>query len=441
MSASPRWIGLVLLAPMFAVAYVACAPIEPRPVRPLSPPPTTVAPRGPDWLSKNAEGELVVPRTVQIHLTDLDGTESIELADASGRSRVVSRLRGGVAIDGTVGRVTEGQPLRLAGPVVIRGRIHEGELFVATHSKGGLEASVRLALETYIAGVVAAELPIWSAEPAELEAQAIAARTFATAAIAKRRKDGEPARLTDGVLDQAYRGSYDGRSSRGSETVAARLRAAVQRTTGQVLVRGDRLEEARYHAACGGHTANFADVFAEEVKRYDARGPTGRPCPSCRARAQKEQANGWPDAERPLSWVVTLGPDQLARLGTTFELGGPLSRIEAVRTDPFGRWLEARVIGDQAGAKTVTIPFDAIRRALGYGELKSALIDALAPAAGTPIPRGASLRLQGRGRGHGVGLCQEGARDLARNGSTAEEILRHYYPGTEIRRIDSTELP
>ena len=41
----------------------------------------------------------------------------------------------------------------------------------------------------------------------------------------------------------------------------------------------------------------------------------------------------------------------------------------------------------------------------------------------------------GAGSGHGVGLCQTGARAMARGGLSAERILSHYYPGTELKRL------
>ncbi len=402
----------------------ACAPMATRP----GPVPHATKPAtSRNWLSQNERGELVLPREVQIHLTAHDRAPHLDLVDGAGQARRIEDTRF--------------LPTTIPGPVTIGDRLHQGTLVVEAHPQGGVLASVTLPLETYIAGVVAAELPIWSAEPAELEAQAIAARTFAAAAMAKRRKDGAPARLTDGVLDQAYRGTYDGRRSNGARNVAAKLRAAVDKTAGMVVVRGERLEETRYHAACGGHTANFADVFTSEVERYGARGPTGRPCASCSARARNEHATGQPAATRPLSWVVKLDAKDLATLGRKLQLGGPLHRIEAARSDSAGRWLDVRLISDAPGAQPVTVRFDAVRSALGYSRIKGAVIDALAPAAGHPIPAGSTLTLQGRGRGHGVGLCQEGARDYARAGHSATAILQHYYPGTTIRRVSATDLP
>jgi stage II sporulation protein D len=46
-----------------------------------------------------------------------------------------------------------------------------------------------------------------------------------------------------------------------------------------------------------------------------------------------------------------------------------------------------------------------------------------------------SVLLEGTGAGHGLGLCQRGGADMARNGSSFTEILRHYYPNTELKQM------
>lgn len=432
---SPSYASCIAGLALF-LGSVTCAPAPTRsaPMAPVKRAPTV------NWLSKNPRGQLVLPRTVDVHLTDLDKSTSLSIQLASGKSTKVIPSGRGVQYASIAAREssptqrnTSQLQLTIAGPVVIEGRTHEGTLVVERHPELGLRASVTLPLETYIAGVVAAELPIWSAAPAELEALAIAARTFAVSAIAKRRTDGQPAQLTDGVMDQAYRGTYSGKESSGSRAVADRLQKAVARTEAMVVIRGDRLEETRYHASCGGHTANFADVFESEVQRYDAHGPTGVPCKPCAERAAKEQAERGPDPKRPLSWIATVEPDALARAGAKFQLAGPIQRIEPTQRDVAGRWLEVRITGPK---KAKHIRFDALRAALGYKSWNSGMIDVLAPAVGTNIPRGTQLRVQGRGRGHGVGLCQESARDYARAGWTAHQILSHYYPGTSVRRIE-----
>jgi stage II sporulation protein D len=65
---------------------------------------------------------------------------------------------------------------------------------------------------------------------------------------------------------------------------------------------------------------------------------------------------------------------------------------------------------------------------LGYERVRSLWVTTLEL-------KGRDLVFAGRGSGHGVGLCQWGARGMALAGKKAESILLHYYPGTEIRRM------
>ncbi|MEC8495978.1 MAG: hypothetical protein VXZ39_13700, partial [Planctomycetota bacterium] len=247
-----------------------------------------------------------------------------------------------------------------------------------------------------------------------------------------RRAAGADLVLTDGVLDQAYCGAYEGTSSAGAARAQRRLEAAVRATRGLVLMRGDGLEEARYHASCGRHTANFADVFADEVRELGAVGPTGVHCRPCATRAAAEQANGAPDATRPLGWIARLEPGDLERAGAALGLDGPVTLLAPARVDDAGRWLEVHVAGPDRALRVE--PFDDLRAAIGYGVLKGSAIVTTLPRPGRPI--GAEgLTVQGRGRGHGVGLCQEALRDLAREGWSAARILRHYYPGTRLERL------
>ncbi|HUR26950.1 MAG TPA: amidase, partial [Planctomycetota bacterium] len=73
---------------------------------------------------------------------------------------------------------------------------------------------------------------------------------------------------------------------------------------------------------------------------------------------------------------------------------------------------------------------ETVRRALKENAIASNLVLATLPRAGQDVEDG--LLLTGRGRGHGVGLCQTGARALARAGWSAAEILAHYYPGSVL---------
>ncbi len=76
---------------------------------------------------------------------------------------------------------------------------------------------------------------------------------------------------------------------------------------------------------------------------------------------------------------------------------------------------------------------DQLRRALGHAEFESARVASTWPQVGSTIQDG--LYVHGLGRGHGVGMCQEGARDYAAQGWSMQQILAHYYPGTTLERL------
>ena len=324
------------------------------------------------------------------------------------------------------------------GTFKLDGRAYPGQIVVRPDGRRGLAVFNVVDFESYVAGVVASELAIWSAPPAELEAQAIAARTFAARELRARAHVDEALELVDGVMDQAYHGIFQPDSA-GARAVAQRLTAAVRATRGVVLVRDDiqpgsqpggqqpRFEQARFHASCGGHTALFSDVF-----RRQGPGPRARPCAPCSERASNERAQGSPDPQRPLGWSVTLPQEMLARAGRRLGLGGSIQALAPKRLDPSGRWIDAQLIGLEG--RVIVVPFDDLRAALGYSRVKSAHLTAARPAFGQEIKSG--LQLTGRGRGHGVGLCQEGAGDLARDGWSSAAILRHYYPDARLMRLE-----
>ena len=381
-----------------------------------------------------ARGRPQLPALVTVELTALRGASEIIWRGADGRPGLAERIGQKVFVDGS----PAASPARVSGPVVVDGRTYDGTLVISPLAGGGLEARVRIDLEAYVEGVVASETSIWSATSPELEAQAIAARTYAVATLQQRSSGGAKAQLSDGVMDQAFRGRHVPGSSSRAREAADRLARAVRATEGVILLRGDRLEEARYHAACGGHTSAFSDVFRKEVRERSARGPSGVPCPPCARRAAQESVQGSPNAQRPLGWIEELTPSTLARIGRTFGLPGAPRRIGPARTDSGGRWIDAALESDSGEVKRV--PFEDLRRVAGYSVLRSGALVATVPRPADPL-LGGGWRAQGRGRGHGVGLCQEGSRDLGKAGWSSSAILAHYYPGATLSRPDAGDRP
>jgi stage II sporulation protein D len=244
-------------------------------------------------------------------------------------------------------------------------------------------------LEAYLRGVVPAEVPAeWPA--AALEAQAIAARTYTVANL----DPAAPYDICATLLCQVYEG------------VAAedpRTDAAVRATEGLVVRAGGEVARTYYHADSGGRTASAAEVWGYD-RSY--------------LRTREDVAVASPHR----GWTATLAPARLAAaLAAEGRDVGTPTRLRIVETSASGRASRA-VIEGTAGAATLAGP--RLTRVLRGAGLKSTRVTSTGP-----------LSVRGDGWGHGVGLSQYGAMGLARQGRTAEQILRFYYPGTRVAAL------
>ena len=375
-----------------------------------------------------------------------DGVVHVRLArfEGAGALTIAGTRRGTVTVErsGEVLRASTGEagarlhlePAR-SSILSLGGQLWPGTLTIHLRAEGGMSVTSRVPLEDYVAGVVARELILWSAEAAELEAQAIAARTYTLSMLGRRLRArtaaprGEEAFLWSDTRDQAYGGSFMPEDSDGSRRVARRLREAVTRTRGRVLIKGSTLVDARFHAACGGRTASLHEQFPTSP---------GRPlepvdCEPCLARVQSAPAStsgnsgGSAKRVRPVTWSTTISRQQLAALAADLDLGARMLSVRPMSLGAAGRWLTVELTGTR-GRRTISL--EEFRRRLGSRQVASAWIQSCWPHPGDTITGG--LFLSGRGRGHGVGLCQTGSHDRAAAGWPATRILLHYYPGARI---------
>jgi stage II sporulation protein D len=269
---------------------------------------------------------------------------------------------------------------------------------LARRFRGALTVTVRdgqlllvneLPLEAYLGGVVGGEQ--LAGRPEALKAQAVVSRTYALAGLRRHAEAGH--QLCDLTHCQLYRGRDDERPE---------VAAAVEATRGLVLRHRGALEPTAFHAACGGATSAPADVFGE-------------------ASAQKGVSDVAPGESAPLcgaapdfTWTRAL---PRARLAAALGLPAEGPALEVLRRDAGGRVLEVRAFGVHLSGNALQAR---VGRALGFGVLKSLAV--------TVAEVDGEVRLSGRGLGHGVGLCQHGARELARRGQDFRHILAHYFP-------------
>lgn len=276
---------------------------------------------------------------------------------------------------------------------------HDGRTFRGSFSRDADGRIVNLVdLEQYLAAVVPAEMPpSWPL--AALQAQAICARTYVL-------QKSNPLRgydLVPSELDQVYRGI---------EGEAPATNAAVAATAGRVLLFGGRYARLAYSSCCGGHTESSADLWGGTPLSYLG----GVRCDWCAASPNFR----W-TADLLLS---DLQNDFASELSGAQSLGG--IRIEG--RDGSGR---ARAISLLSRDASVTIPAPAFRSRVGSRVVRSLLLQAV-----QPTPDAGGVTLEGGGLGHGVGLCQWGARGLGLQGRDAGAILATYFPGTDLGDLE-----
>jgi stage II sporulation protein D len=254
-----------------------------------------------------------------------------------------------------------------------------------------------LDVETYLRGVVPVEASAsWPA--AALEAQAILARTYALA----KRTLSRGYDLVTTVTDQRYGGQAAERPA---------TSAAVDATRSLTLGFDGGPASVFYHACCGGHTEDAAAVWGHTALPY----LRGVDDPYCA---------GAPD----FRWVRTLPLDR-ARAAVADRLGGALTGVDLLDPDPSGRPRTALLHAD-AGSASIAVTD--LRARWGADIVRSTFLQRITVEATQAVP---FIRIEGAGRGHGVGLCQWGARGMALAGADAAAILAHYFPGTAVTGV------
>ncbi|HEV3152853.1 MAG TPA: SpoIID/LytB domain-containing protein [Candidatus Baltobacteraceae bacterium] len=275
--------------------------------------------------------------------------------------------------------------------------LYEGRRYRGTFAyTSDAEVVNTVALEQYLYSVVPREMPhTWPASA--LQAQAVVARTYVL-------QRSSPAHEYDLVPSEANQ-VYTGTDAEHPETTAA-----VDATSGQVLRFGNGFAQVLYSSCCGGHTESNADAWGGKLLQYLA----GVTCTYC-------TDSPW------YSWTKNVTFDDLeSALAGRLSPVGALQSVTLQDPDPSGR---ARIWRFAGANGTADVSAKDVRRLLGTRTLPSLLVRKIA-VDGHPAQAQGALAIEGGGLGHGVGLCQWGARGMALTGSPARAILAFYYPGT-----------
>ena len=267
----------------------------------------------------------------------------------------------------------DGEPVTLAV-------LHEGQV-------------LQMDLEAYVTGVVLAEMP-GSFHPEALKAQAVVARTYGVKRSTGGGKHENAAVCTQSSCCQGYRPAEVYLDEGGQQETVEKVEQAVRETAGQVLRYEGTLIDATYFSCSGGSTEAAVEVWGADVPYLQAVDSPG-----------EEDAVHYTDqvvfstAEFSALTGCEGAPDRW--LGQVhYTQGGGVDTIELG-----GRIFTGRQLRELLGLKSTDFSLEIT---------------------------GETVTITTHGFGHRVGMSQYGAQAMAQQGSSYQDILRHYYQGTEL---------
>ena len=342
----------------------------------------------------------------------------------------------------------------------------QGDLILCPRKDGTITAINEIPLEDYLTSVIFSEMN--AAAPMEfLKAHAILSRSWLLAVLHRGKKaretsgpawtsvekEGEVIRWYDWEDHDLFDVCADDHCQRYqgiTKIVSEQAEKAVRETLGRVITYQNEICDARYSKACGGLTEEFGTAWEDKQLPYLGSVSDG-PLPH-RPMEKEEEARRWilsvpeaycntkddrllekilPDVDRETEsffrWTIEYSRaeiEEILRERSGFDFG-TLQEIAPLRRGPSGRISRLKIVGSK---RSLVLGKELeIRRWLSRSHLYS--------SAFVVTFEGGRVIFRGAGWGHGVGLCQIGAAVMATRGLSAEEILGHYFRGTEIKKI------
>jgi stage II sporulation protein D len=263
----------------------------------------------------------------------------------------------------------------------------------------------RIKLEQYIEGVVAGEIkPGWPLEA--YKAQAILARSYALYVLTSdSTRPPESGSITAAHREaQAY----------APQNISDIIRKAVDETRGTVITYKGKFPQAYFHSASGGWTTSAVDGGLVEA---------GKEPPYLKVVESPENEVAPPEIKQ---WKATFTTAEVAK--ALAKVGVQARKVEGGevgRKDSHGRAVTL-VFRHDGRRSEVSAP--KFRVALSPDRMRSALLSRIAVAGG-------NVTMEGRGFGHGVGMSQYGAYQMAKHDKTAPAIVKYYYQGVELKKL------
>ena len=278
---------------------------------------------------------------------------------------------------------------RIKGDLLVNGVHYVGNIEVF-RGRDSMYLINELPLEEYIKDVVSAEVGAsWDMEA--LKVQAVISRTYA---VFQKNKNGTNGNydLTSSVLHQVYKGS----------SIDARISYAVMDTEGEVLTYDSAPIEAFYHSTSGGKTEDPVEVFG---KSYPYLKPVESNC---------ELSPYW-------IWERRIPAEEIEK---ALQVKG----IKDLQIKSFTSTERVKTLDVTNNAGVLNVKATDLRKLLGWSRLPSTNF--------TVSRENYDYIFSGKGYGHGIGLCQWSALEMAKEGKTYKEILNYFYPGTKLEKYE-----
>lgn len=338
-----------------------------------------------NFVIQNATLHLMTPAGDPLTLNAISGELT---AEAKTQGNIVLRLNGAdLGVFKADLQIThDNESLR------INGNDFRGDLRLVPAAEGRFHVVNDVLLEDYLKSVVPSESPAsWPQQ--SLQAQALAARTYAVANWGKNKDAGFD--MNDDTSDQVYKGM---------STEHPATQEAVAATRGQIITHGNKPITALFFSASGGHTDSSKEVWGVEL-------PYIQPVPDFDQAASRYR------------WTLSRSQQELQ--AAVLALGhnvGTIRSIEGVDYTAHERVKSVKITGSQG---SVTVDGNRFRFAAKLYSTKFKV-----------VAHGNGFKFEGGGWGHALGMSQWGARQMAKDGYNAAQIVKHYYTGVDIQSLD-----
>ena len=256
-------------------------------------------------------------------------------------------------------------------------------------------------LGRYICGVIKGEISSkWPLET--LKTQAVVARTYTFNQIEKNQKRHYD--IINSIFNQVYQGGE----------IPRKILQAVRETEGEVIIYHNNLAKVFYHSSSGGHTADVNDVW-----------PSSDDLPYLQGVDDRRYSCG---PKKYYPWSRTFALETLSK---KFPGLGKIKKLKILKKSSSGRVKEIVILGEKGKQKLTGKEFRHIMNLY----LKQTNKNYFPSTLFSSEIKADTVKFTGYGSGHGVGLSQWGARKMAEGGASYEEILKYYFPGTEIGKV------